>query len=152
MSQFSNSDLPNLYSIVAVHGLNGDAIKSWSSEDICWLNHPDLLPKYVKRARVVAWGYNANISSLTGNTTSSERILQHAQTLVAQLQADRDVSGSTIQLNRYPEHLKTDYLIHEYITKNWQLEDANNRPIIFLCHSLGGIIVKRVSHLAQFPK
>jgi hypothetical protein len=99
--------------IVAVHGLNGDAVKTWTSGNICWLNHPDLLPKYLKRARVLTWGYNANISSLTGKTTSSERILQHAQTLIAQLHADRD------------------------------LEDANDRPIIFLCHSLGGIIVKR---------
>jgi hypothetical protein len=83
-----------LNSIVAVHGLNGDAIKTWTSEPhgVCWLSHPDFLPKYVKRARVLVWGYNAKISSLTGRTASSDRILQHAQTLVAQLQADRDVS------------------------------------------------------------
>jgi hypothetical protein len=47
----------------------------------------------MKRARVLVWGYNANVSSLTGKTTSSQRILQHAQTLVAQLQADRAVSA-----------------------------------------------------------
>lgn len=93
MRQFSDSDVSG---IVAVHGLNGDVVKTWTSENICWLNHPDFLPKYVKRARVLAWGYNANISSLTGKTTSSERILQHAQTLIAQLHADRDVSGSTL--------------------------------------------------------
>lgn len=52
------------------------------------------------------------MSSTTG-PTSSDRILQHAHTLVHQLEADRD------------------------------LEDANERPLIFLCHSLGGIIVKR---------
>lgn len=88
----ANSRLLN--SIVAVHGLTGDAIKTWTSQpqDICWLNHPDFLPKYIKRARVLVWGYNANISSLAGRSTSSDRILQHAQTLVAQLQADRDVS------------------------------------------------------------
>ncbi|PGH29677.1 hypothetical protein GX50_07562 [[Emmonsia] crescens] len=100
--------------IVAVHGLNGNAMMTWTArpENICWLNHPDFLPKYIQNARVLAWGYNANVSSTTG-PTSSNRILQHAQTLVHQLEADRD------------------------------LEDADARPIIFLCHSLGGIIVKR---------
>lgn len=79
--------------IVAVHGLNGDAVKSWTSDKlkICWLNHPDLLPKYLKCARVLTWGYNANTASLLGKTTSADRVLQHAQTLIAQLQADREV-------------------------------------------------------------
>ncbi|BCR85742.1 esterase/lipase family protein [Aspergillus chevalieri] len=100
--------------IVAVHGLNGNAMMTWTAraENICWLNHPEFLPKYIRNARVLVWGYNANVSSITG-ATSSNRILQHAQTLVHQLEADRD------------------------------LENASTRPIIFLCHSLGGIIVKR---------
>ncbi|TVY50557.1 Protein SERAC1 [Lachnellula cervina] len=100
------ADAPAEIDIVAVHGLNGDSIKTWKSEPegICWLSHPDFLPRYVNRARVLTWGYNANVSSLDGRTTSSDRNLQHAQTL---------------------------------------LEGAQDRPIIFLCHSLGGIIVKR---------
>jgi hypothetical protein len=95
-----NVNLPFHSSIVAVHGLNGDALKTWTSEPekICWLSHPDFLPKYVKNARVLSWGYNANISSLTGATPSSDRILQHAQTLVAQLHADRDVSIASISI------------------------------------------------------
>lgn len=46
INQFSDIDLTILPSIVAVHGLNGDAVKTWTSEsgNICWLNHPDLLP------------------------------------------------------------------------------------------------------------
>ena len=79
--------------IVAVHGLNGDAVKSWTSDKlkICWLSHPDLLPKYLKCARVLTWGYNANTASLLGKKTSTDRVLQHAQTLIAHLQADREV-------------------------------------------------------------
>ncbi|TVY17863.1 hypothetical protein LARI1_G004175 [Lachnellula arida] len=70
------ADAPAEIDIVAVHGLNGDSIKTWTSEPegICWLSHPDFLPKYVNRARVLTWGYNANVSSLDGRTTSSDRI------------------------------------------------------------------------------
>ena len=83
---------PKNPSIVAVHGLNGDAVKTCTARNgkTCWLNHPDFLPKYIKNARVLVWGYNANVSSITG-PTSSNRILQHAQTLVQELEADREV-------------------------------------------------------------
>ena len=44
----------------------------------------------VKRARVLTFNYNATVSALFGKT-SSDRILQHAHTLVAELVADREV-------------------------------------------------------------
>ena len=68
----------------------------------------------MKRSRILTFSYNAAVTALFGRT-SSDRIMQHAHTLVAELVADRE------------------------------LEDAVERPIIFICHSLGGIIVKRVS-------
>ncbi len=46
----------------------------------------------MRNARILTWGYNAKVTSLLGNT-SSDRILNHAQTLVAQLEADRSVSA-----------------------------------------------------------
>ena len=49
-----------------------------------------MLPKALPNARIMAWGYNADVHAFRGNT-SSDGILQHAQTLVAQLQADREV-------------------------------------------------------------
>ena len=81
-----------LHSIVAVHSLNGNAIGSWTENGTCWLSNPDLLPKYLPKTRILAWGYNANVLPSKGRTTSSNRILQHAQTLIAQLAADREVS------------------------------------------------------------
>ncbi|KAI9710443.1 MAG: hypothetical protein M1812_007411 [Candelaria pacifica] len=104
--------------IVAVHGLNGHPFKSWTtrgeegSQQRCWLSDQDLLPRALKQARILTWGYNANVTALLG-ATSSDRILNHAQTLVAQLEADRS------------------------------LENASRRPVVFVCHSLGGIIVKK---------
>ncbi|KAI8944802.1 Alpha/Beta hydrolase protein [Xylaria longipes] len=101
--------------IVAVHGLNGDALGTWTSRKngVCWLNDQGFLPKYIKNARVLVWGYNSSFGSLTGVEPSGNRIHHHAQTLVAQLYADR------------------------------KLENMTERPIIFLCHSLGGLLVKR---------
>lgn len=80
-------------SIVAVHGLNGHRLKTWTSEnrETSWLCDKDMLPKIVSNARILSWGYNANVTALMGST-SSDRILQHAHTLVAQLEADRSVT------------------------------------------------------------
>ena len=107
--------------IVAVHGLNGDAFKSWTTDDsnICWLNHPDFLQRYIPNCRILTWGYPANIVSTRGRPSSSDYILQHAQTLIAHLQADRE------------------------------LAHASARPIIFVAHSLGGIVVKRALAYSQ---
>lgn len=55
-----------------------------------WLGDKDMLPKALSNARILTWGYNANVHSFMGST-SSDTILDHAHTLVAQLQADREV-------------------------------------------------------------
>ena len=75
-----------------------------------WLR--DLLPDTLNVARVLTFGYNADSKSFYGHR-SADRIQQHAQTLVADLQADR------------------------------ALENCLQRPIIFICHGLGGILVKK---------
>ena len=49
-----------------------------------------MLPKVLPHARILTWGYNANVTALLGSA-SADRIMQHAQTLVAQLEADRAV-------------------------------------------------------------
>ena len=84
-------------SIVAVHGLYGNALKTWTSEGskVPWLGDQDMLPKALPNARILTWGYNANVHSFMGST-SSDTILEHAHTLIAQLQADREVWVSMI--------------------------------------------------------
>lgn len=49
-----------------------------------------MLPKAIPNARILTWGYNADVHAFLGHT-SSDRIMQHAHTLVAQLQTDREV-------------------------------------------------------------
>ncbi|OBT65445.1 hypothetical protein VE03_06026 [Pseudogymnoascus sp. 23342-1-I1] len=56
--------------IVAVHGLSGDSIKSWTSGNTCWLKHLDFLPKYIDPCRVLTRGSNAVSLALPGNVLS----------------------------------------------------------------------------------
>jgi hypothetical protein len=79
-------------SIVAIHGLDGDPLKTWTTKKTnkCWLGDPDMLPKFVKNSRILTYGYNASVAAL-GGKTSSDRIMHHAHTLVAELVADRQV-------------------------------------------------------------
>lgn len=99
-------------SIVAIHGLDEDHVSAWldRSSGVFWLR--DLLPQYIPSARILTYGYSLDTDS-SQVAQSSETILQHAQTLVAELEADRS----------------------EY--------NASRRPLIFLCHGLGGVILKR---------
>lgn len=104
------TDIPT--SIVAVHGLYQDQTETWTDRTagVFWLR--DFLSKQIPDARVLTYGYKAEILSTSGES-SSDRILPHALTLIADLHADR------------------------------QLADAISRPIIFICHGMGGILVKR---------
>ena len=48
--------------IIAVHGLNGDAIKTWTdtSSSKLWLR--DFLPKKIPSARVMTFGYDSSLA------------------------------------------------------------------------------------------
>ncbi len=56
-----------------------------------WLKDPGFLPSNLKNSRILTYGFNAVVASMFGKA-SSDRILQHAHTLVAELVADREVS------------------------------------------------------------
>jgi protein SERAC1 len=55
-----------------------------------WLADMDMLPRDIKNCRVLTYSYPASIVTILGST-SSDKILQHAHTLVAELVADREV-------------------------------------------------------------
>ena len=74
-----------LSSIIAVHGLNGDSKKTWkhSKSNHFWL---DSLPLDVKGARIMNYGYNADV--VFGKSTAD--IGDHAKSLLGSLIDERE--------------------------------------------------------------
>ncbi|KAJ5046285.1 uncharacterized protein L3040_003532 [Drepanopeziza brunnea f. sp. 'multigermtubi'] len=107
--------------IVLVHGLNGNPRNTWTAPNgVFWPSQ--LLPASLKshQARILVYGYNADVYTFGSEKSgpSSDMIHQHAQTLIANLALER--KGEEVQ-----EH-----------------------PIIWVAHSLGGILVKRALELS----
>ncbi|KAL3454986.1 hypothetical protein BJX64DRAFT_295489 [Aspergillus heterothallicus] len=113
LTQVHESPNP-LVDIVFVHGLNGHPHRTWTSTRTGAFWPVDLLPEVLdqNRVRILTYGYNANVTSFTDGA-SKDRILNHSETLAAQLAANRTI------------------------------KKCSERPIIFVCHSLGGLVVKR---------
>lgn len=57
--------------VIAIHGLNGDRIRSWSSDtSVVWRR--DLLPNDLRSARIMTFGYKcSHTSNLSGPAESS---------------------------------------------------------------------------------
>ncbi|KAF4969332.1 hypothetical protein FSARC_3407 [Fusarium sarcochroum] len=106
---------PQSATLIALHGLSGDAFKTWTDKDNhLWLR--DSLPEHIPNARIMTFGYDSALK----NSTSRMTVLDFAQDLLIRLTIERQ-----------------DPL-------EWE------RPIIFLCHSLGGIVAKQaliMSHI-----
>ncbi|KAJ5452120.1 hypothetical protein N7445_000303 [Penicillium cf. griseofulvum] len=100
--------------IVFVHGLNGHPHDSWTSKNTGCFWPTDLLPDVLASQRPRILTYGYN-ANVTAFTDGASRdsVVSHAETLASTLAANRN------------------------------LRDCSNRPIIFICHSLGGLIVKR---------
>lgn len=77
-----------------------------------------MIPTENLDARTLTFDYKSDASSFFGSG-SADRILYHAQTLVEELYAEREIDGRI------------------------------ERPIIFICHGLGGILVKKALALSS---
>ena len=103
-----------LESVIAVHGLGGDAFATWTSSDgDMWLR--DSLPNDLPGCKIWTYGYDSAIAW----SSSIQGLKEFAQDFLERL--------LFITVSREGLHI----------------------PCIFICHSLGGIVIKKAITLAE---
>jgi hypothetical protein len=112
---------------VAVHGLNGDARSTWTdpASGKLWLR--DFLPEKIPNARIMSFGYDSALAF--GKSVAN--LEDFAIDLLDRLRGER-------RSQRQPNTLVDNGMQ----SKQW--------PLLFICHSLGGIVVKKVHHSQLF--
>ncbi|KAL8844442.1 MAG: hypothetical protein Q9176_001352 [Flavoplaca citrina] len=100
--------------VVFVHGLNGDPHNTWTSENTKIFWPAQILPPILEDEKA--------------------RVLVYGY--------DADVTSFTDGASRDKIHNHAEHLIAELVA-NRRIRKASERPIIWIAHSLGGLVVKR---------
>ena len=94
----SKYQLTRVFSIVAVHGLNGHGYGTWTSftdekaaQEMMWLR--DILPSQATDARIIAYGYN---SALLGSDTSVSSIHDFGLDLLQRISSYKDLDKPSV--------------------------------------------------------
>ncbi|PKK46375.1 hypothetical protein CI102_11067 [Trichoderma harzianum] len=104
--------------VIFLHGLTGHREKTWTAEGEADPWPKSLLPKDLPTARIITYGYDADILHLT-RVAGQNTVREHAKTLINDLSA-----------------LRT---------------DTAGRPIIFVIHSLGGLVIQDALLICNNP-
>ena len=113
--------------------MNGGALRTWTADNgVCWPT--DLLPSKAPSARIMSRGYNAKpISFGSSEPGSTASINAHARGLIADVNHYRRSNVSCP-----PYFSKWD----KRLIRN---QNAEQQKLIFIAHSIGGIILQAVS-------
>ena len=120
-SRHMTADLYPFSSLITVHGLNGDAGKTWTHPKTKAFWPKDFLPLDVPGIRVMTFGYNADN---VGNTTAG--IVDHAIDLLGSLSDNRE---------------------EENVSFSLQPKDVYTRANCIISRSNGGPLSSLLTHL-----
>ena len=101
----------------------------------CWPR--DLLKSDVPKSRILTYGYKSELLRFFG-AASQNNIYSHARNLLYDLIDQRQQCVSFLRIETS--------LFSNAVTSNLQKSD---RPIIWIVHSLGGLIVKEVGNVSR---
>ncbi|CAG8016353.1 unnamed protein product [Penicillium nalgiovense] len=106
-SRFKKKSLTSSFSIIFIHGLTGDRDATWTARDATDPWPKALLPHIIPTARILTFGYDANVADWKG-MVSQNRIANHATNLLAALSTYRENDGTALlSSNQRPEpHLR----------------------------------------------
>ena len=93
-----------------------------------------MLPAKIPNARIFSWGYDANTHSTSQLTAMY--LYDHAQNLVSDLSLERRLTKVVCVLT-----------LLALLRSNVNVVKTERRPIIFVAHSLGGIVVKSARYV-----
>ena len=120
-------------SIVFVHGLTGNRESTWTHKKTKTFWPQKLLPQDLPSARILTFGYDADIVEAI-NPASSNTLRDHGNSLANDL-ALRRMKSRTVGENACI--FGSSSLAKAEISQN-------QRPLIFVAHSLGGLVVEQV--------
>ena len=116
-------------SIIFVHGLRGHRRDTWTKQGICWPKDLLGIEPALSNVRILSFGYDSRVV-VFGGRVSLNSIFKHSMSFLNGLCREReDVVG--IVFTSTSSRLKA-------------IQNQQDRPIIFIAHSLGGLIVKDV--------
>ena len=111
--------------IIFIHGLGGGSERTWSKDPrdptLFWPQHWLPSDTEIGRARILSFGYNANF--LPGSSKSIYNIGDFSKALLNEMRFGKDGHGEDLDIGRV--------------------------PIIFVVHSMGGLVAKKAYLLGQ---
>jgi hypothetical protein len=118
--------------------LTGDRERTWRAEEASSPWPQILLPSIIPNARILTFGYDAYVADWRG-VVSESRISNYAWKLLTELSTFRqnDEKACTTEQGA----TKTDPIEEHHIANKLCKKE---QPIIFVCHSLGGLVCEDV--------
>ncbi|EAL88797.1 LipA and NB-ARC domain protein [Aspergillus fumigatus Af293] len=119
-----------VFDLVAIHGLNGDPINTWThtETEVMWLR--DLLPAAIPDIRIMTFGYNARFKNFTAQQDLRSISLKLLAELV-DLRTTEDIVDQRSAILNVPHEIAVpQFADHRNIARFRSSQDRSFRPVV----------------------